>query len=66
MQILASKKLRNISPSDVVWTGCGGVMVWTSGPVVEFFLEEIFIYRDFIFKFSWTSGNFFLGEIYIS
>ena len=29
MQILAPKKLRNISPSDVVWTGCGGVMVWT-------------------------------------
>ena len=26
---LAPKKLRNISPSDVVWTGCGGVVVWT-------------------------------------
>ena len=29
--IFAPKMLRNISPSDVVWTGCG-----RGGPVVEF------------------------------
>ena len=33
--------------------------------MVEFFLEEIFLYRDFIFKFSWTSGRFILEEIFL-
>ena len=37
MRILAPKMLRNISPTDAVWTGCGGVVVvwtgWTGGRV---------------------------------
>ena len=41
-----------------LWCGRGG-------PVVEFFLEEIFLSRDFIFKFSWISGRFFLEEIFL-
>ena len=51
MRILAPKILRNISPSDVVWTGV--VVLWCGrgGPVVEFFLEEIFLgilYSNFL------------------
>ena len=45
----------------MMWCGRGVVVLWCGrgGLVVEFFLEEIFLYRDFIFKFSWTSGRVF-------
>ena len=50
----------------MMWCGRGVVVLWCGrgGPVVEFFLEEIFLYRDFIFKFSWTSGIFFLKKYF--
>ena len=33
--------------------------------MVQFFLEEIFLSRDFLFELSWTSGRFFLEEIFL-
>ena len=44
--------------------GRGVVVLWCGrgGPVVEFFLEELFLYRGFLFEFSWTSGRFFLKK----
>ena len=57
------KMLWNISPSDSVWTRCGGVVVWTGWTGGRVFSWKNS--RDFIFKFSWTSGRFFLDEIFL-
>ena len=58
MRIFAQKMLRIFSPTDAVWTGCGGVVVWTGWTSGRVFSWRN-ISRDFLFEFSWTSGRVF-------